>query len=105
MCDQRNDEIERQAKLARRRIKEEKHQKAKAGASKPKAIKDRRIQNVATNAPVDSSAPLQQIPPSPPHEDELMQQAEPEVVIIPTSAAQESDVMDIFLNNPDEGNV
>ena len=34
-----------------------------------------------------------------------MQQAEPVVVIIPTSAAQETDVVDIFLNKTDEENV
>ena len=49
LCDQRNDEMERQAKLARRRIKEEKRQKAKVRASNPKAIKNRNIQNVATH--------------------------------------------------------
>ena len=58
MCDRRNDEIDRRTILAQRRIKEEKRQKAKARASKPKAIKDRHIQNVATDAPIDSSAPL-----------------------------------------------
>nr|XP_020173034.1 eukaryotic translation initiation factor 5B-like [Aegilops tauschii subsp. strangulata] len=86
------------------RIKEEERQKAKARASKPKGIKDHRIQNVATDAPIDSSTPLQQIPPSPPHEDEPMQQVEPVVVVIPTPAAQEPDVVDIFLNKSDEEN-
>ena len=56
------------------------------------------------DAPIDSSTPLQQIPPSPPHEDELMQQAEPAVVIIPTLAGQETDLVDIFLNKTDEEN-
>ena len=88
-----------------RQALEGKGKEAKARASKPKAISDRRIQNIATDAPIDSSAPLQQIPPSPLHEDDPMQQAEPAVVIIPPSATQETDVIDIFLNNPDEGNV
>jgi hypothetical protein len=87
LFDQRNDEIKHQADLARQREKEEKRHKAKARASKPKAISDHCIQTVATDAPVDTSAPLQQIPPSPLHEDDPVQQAEPTVVIIPTTVA------------------
>nr|XP_045086317.1 uncharacterized protein LOC123494495 [Aegilops tauschii subsp. strangulata] len=45
-----------------------------------------------------------QIPPSPPNEDEPMQQAEPAVYIIPTSAALETDVVDIFLNKTGKEN-
>jgi hypothetical protein len=64
---------------------------------RPQAVKDRRIQTVATDVPVDTIAPLQQIPPSSLHEEETMQQTEPAVVITPTTVAQEPDVMDIFL--------
>ena len=58
LCDRRNEEIDRKVDLARRRVKEEKRQKAKARASKPKVNKDRRLQTVA-DAPIDSSTPLQ----------------------------------------------
>ena len=105
LCDRRNDEIDRRTILAQRRIKEEKRQKANERGSKLKAISNSRIQNDATHAPIDTSVSLQQIPPSPPHEDESLHQAEPVKVINPTSAAQETDVIDIFLNNLDEGNV
>jgi hypothetical protein len=57
------------------------------------------------DAPVITSAPLQQIPLSPHREEDTMQQAEPAVVIIPTTVAQEPDVVDIFLNRNDEENV
>ena len=43
LCDRRNDEIKRQADLARWRQKEEKHQKLRARANKPKTISDRHI--------------------------------------------------------------
>jgi hypothetical protein len=105
LCDRRNDEIERKANLARRRIKEEKCQKAKARASKPKGIKDRRLQTVTDDQPIDSSTPLQQIPPSPPHEDEPMHQAGRVEVIIPTPVSQEQpEIVDIFLEKDEEGN-
>ena len=64
LCDQRNDELKRQADLARRRGREEKRQRAQARANKPKEIKDHRIQSVTTKVLVDTSVPLQQIPPS-----------------------------------------
>ena len=105
LCDRRNDEIKRQAGLARRRIQEEKRHIARARANKPKAMLDRRIQLVLTDAPVDTSAPLQQIPPSPRLEEETEQQAEHAVVIIPTLVEQESDVVVMYLVNPDEVNV
>nr|XP_020201640.2 protein diaphanous homolog 1-like [Aegilops tauschii subsp. strangulata] len=44
LCDQRNDELKRQANLARRTEREEKRQKAKGRAHKPKTSLDRRIQ-------------------------------------------------------------
>jgi hypothetical protein len=73
LCDRRNEEIDRKADLARRRIQEEKCQKARARNSNPKANKDRRLQNIATDpTPLDTHVLLQQVPPSPPHEDELM---------------------------------
>nr|XP_020165050.1 DNA ligase 1-like [Aegilops tauschii subsp. strangulata] len=105
LCDRRNEEIKRQADLARRREKEEKQEKAQARASQLKASKDRRIQFVTMDAPVDTSAPLQQIPPSPRPEEEFEQHTVPAVVMIPTAAAQESDVVDMYLVNPDEVNV
>lgn len=105
LCDRRNEEIDRKADLARRRIKEEKRQKAKPRASYPKVNKDRCLQTVAADAPLDSITPLHQVPPSPPHEDEPMQQADHVEVIIPTPAAQEQpDVVDIFLEKTNEGN-
>ena len=91
LCDRRNDEIKRQADLARRREREEKCQKAQARASQLKASKDRRIQSISTDAPVDANVPLQQ--------------ADPAVVIIPTLVEQESDVVDMYLVNPGEENV
>ena len=60
---------------------------------------------MSTDAHVDSSVPLQQIPPSPRPEEVAKQQIVPVVVIIPPSAAQEADVVDIYLVNPDEANV
>jgi hypothetical protein len=103
LCDHRNDEIKRQADLARRREREEKRQKAQTRASKLKAVKDRRIQSITSDAPVDSSVPLQQIPPSPLPEEETRQQAEP--VVMSLVVAQETDVIDILLNWNDEENV
>ena len=65
LCDRRNDEIKRQADLARRRKREEKHHRAQARANKTKEIKVRHIRSVSTDAPIDKSVPLQQILPSP----------------------------------------
>ena len=103
LCDWRNDDFARQAEHARWREKDEKCQQSKARASKPKAIKDRRIQNVATDAPIDSSVPLQQIPPSPRPKEVTEQQVE--VVVVPTSVEQEANGVDIYLANPDEVNI
>ena len=72
LCDKRNEEIDRKADLARRRIQEEKRQKARARVSKPKTNKDRRLQNVTADPTLDSHVPLQQVPPSLPLEDELL---------------------------------
>ena len=59
LCDRRNDEIKRQADLARRREREEKCQKAQARANQLKDSKDHRIQSVKIDAPIDTSVPLQ----------------------------------------------
>ena len=74
--------------------------------SKPKVNKDRHLQTVtAEPIPLNSHAPLQQVPPSPPHEDEPMQQAGTVEVIIPASVVQEQlDVVDFFLEKTNEEN-
>ena len=55
-----------------------------------------------SDVPVNTSVPLQQIPPSPRLEEVTKQQVE--VVVVPTSVEQEADVVDIYLVNPDEVN-
>ena len=65
-----------------------------------KASKDRHIQSISTNSPVDTSAQLQQIPPSPRTGEVAEQQLK--AVVVPTSVEQEADVVDIYLVNPNE---
>ena len=100
MYDSKNDEIDRIA----RRVQEQKGQKALARAAKPKEKKGQCIQIVTSvAAPINSSAPLQQIPPSPPHKEEPEQQVSPEVIVpVPTAQEEQNDVVDIFHNNPCE---
>nr|XP_020189856.1 RNA polymerase II degradation factor 1-like [Aegilops tauschii subsp. strangulata] len=103
LCDRRNDEIKRQADLAQHREREEKRQRAQAREIKPREVMDRRVQSTTADAPFDTSAPLQQIPPSPHPKEAAEQQAEP-VVVVPTSVEQEADVVDMYIVNPNKVN-
>nr|XP_020186262.1 putative uncharacterized protein DDB_G0294196 [Aegilops tauschii subsp. strangulata] len=101
LCDHIIEEIKRQEDLARCREKEEKCQRAQDITNKPKEVKDHHVQSTSADAPIDTSAPLQQIPPSPRPEEAAEQQVEP-MVVVPTSIEQEADVVDIYLVNPNE---
>lgn len=65
LCDTKNEEIDHKDDLARRRVREEKCQKAIARAVELKGKKDRYLQNVVVYVvPINTSAPFQQVPPS-----------------------------------------
>ena len=104
LCDRRIEEIKRQEDLARCREREEKRHRAQARANKPKEIKDRHIQSMTNDAPIDTSVPLQQIPASPRSKQEVEHQTKL-VVVSPALVEQESYMVDMYHVNPDEENV
>nr|XP_020161172.1 calpastatin-like [Aegilops tauschii subsp. strangulata] len=97
LCDRKNEQIDRKVDLARRRVQEERCQRALARAAKPQGKKDHHLQNVVVDdVPINTSAPLQQVPPSPPRVEELVQQVATDEVIIPMPTEEQQDVVDVF---------